>query len=321
MPDRQLLKEAMDWMLRLSASPTDRRLRQAAEAWRSSDPAHKDAWRQAERAWRAVAFAQPSGSAKSSDRPPATLVGPSPRRQRWPWITGAASIIAVMLLSLYIASFGPDLRADHATWTAEHRRVGLQDGTVVELGASTGLNVRFDERRRSVDLLAGEAFFSVVPDDARPFVVLAGGVSVLVTGTAFNVRVDADAVVVAVEHGSVEVAMASATPTVFRIQAGDQLVARHWTASVEQSIVSVTDVGAWRRYKLFVDNATVGDVVNELRRYDSAWVVVTDGDLLKRRVTGLYDLRDTAHALRVLVGPFGGEVRSVSPLLTVVSGP
>jgi transmembrane sensor len=71
---------------------------------------------------------------------------------------------------------------------------------------------------------------------------------------------------------------------------------------------------------MFVDGATVSEVIAELRRYDSGWIVVTDGNLLRQRVTGLYDLRDPVEALRVLVGPFGTQVRSISPLLTVVSG-
>lgn len=232
-----------------------------------------------------------------------------------------ASIVAVLVLSLYVPSFGVGTRADHATSTAEHRRIGLQDGTVVELGASTSLDVRFDERRRSVDLLTGEAFFSVAPGDARPFVVLARGVSILATGTAFDVRVDDGSVAVAVEHGSVEVAAAGAAePRPVSMRAGDRLVVRRQGGALEQGTIPASEVASWRRYKLFIDGATVGDVVDELRRYDSGWIVVTDGNLLRQQVTGLYDLRDPAEALRVLVGPFGAKVWSVSPLLTIVSG-
>lgn len=320
-PDRQLLKEAMDWMVSLSAAPADRRLHEAAETWRNSNPAHAAAWRQAERAWRAVAFARPDEPATSRDALPAGRLGAMPPRRRAYGMLAIASIVAVLALSLYVPSLGVGLRADHATSAAEHRRIDLQDGTVVELGAATALDVQFDERRRSTDLLTGEAFFSVSPGDPRPFVVLAHGVSILVTGTAFNVRVDDGAVAVAVEHGSVEVAAAgTTTPRPIHMRAGDQLVVKRQDGSFEQSTLPASEVASWRRYKLFIDGATVGDVVNELRRYDSGWIVVTDGNLLRQQVTGLYDLRDPAEALRVLVGPFGAKVSCVSPLLTIVSG-
>ena len=39
----------------------------------------------------------------------------------------------------------------------------------------------------------------------------------------------------------------------------------------------------------------------------------------RQRVTGVYDLADPDRALQALVQPFGGRVRSVSPVLRVLS--
>jgi transmembrane sensor len=310
-PDRQLLKEATDWMIRLSAAPSDRTLQEAADAWRQGDPAHALAWRQAERAWRAVGHAQPA-----EPMPRAQIASRRPAR----WMLAAASLLVILVVALYAPRFVTGLGADHATAAAEHRRIGLQDGTAIELGAATALDVRFDGQRRTVDLLAGEAFFSVARDDSRPFVVEARGVSVKVTGTAFNVRLLEESVAVAVEHGSVEVAAAgSLAAKPMRLEAGQQLAVGR-NGSVDLGTIPASEVAAWRRHKLFVDGATVADVIDELRRYGRGWIVVTDDGLLRQQVTGLYDLRDPAEALRVLVGPFNARVRTVTPLVTVVSG-
>lgn len=324
-PDREFLRQATDWMMRLSAAPADRALHDAAEAWRTSDPAHAVAWRQAERAWRAVAFATPAEA--TADEPGmlhVPLLAHPTRRRASRWAMAALSLLAVLVLSLYAPSLIMNFAADHVTAIAEHRSIGLQDGSVVELGAASALDVEFGETRRLVTLLAGEAFFDVKSGDARPFTVQAGDVSVVVTGTAFNVRLDEEAVAVAVEHGSVEVTLSrhapgTKIPVLRPLRAGDQLVVRS-DGSVEQTAVPVAEMGSWRRHRMFVDGATVSEVIAELRRYDSGWIVVTDGNLLRQRVTGLYDLRDPVEALRVLVGPFGTQVRSISPLLTVVSG-
>lgn len=334
-PDRELLRQATDWMMRLSAAPADRALHDAAEAWRTGAPAHAEAWRQAERAWRAVAFATPAEAtpreAKAGEPgllhfpPPAHPTPTHPSRVRVSrWAMTALSLLTVLVLSLYWPSLIMNFSADHATATAEHRSISLQDGSIVELGAASALDVEFGETRRLVTLRAGEAFFGVKPGDARPFTVRAGDVSVVVTGTAFNVRLDDKAVAVAVEHGSVEVSMSrhapgGKTPAQRQLRAGDQLVVRS-DGSVEQTTVPVTEMGSWRRYRMFVDGASISEVIAELRRYNSGWIVVTDGNLLRQRVTGLYDLRDPVEALRVLVGPFGTQVHSISPLLTVVSG-
>ena len=212
------------------------------------------------------------------------------------------------------------------TTTAEHRIVDLPDGSLAELGAASSLDVQFGDADRRVKLVSGEAFFNVKPDDPRPFMVQAGGVSVVVTGTAFNVRLGEEAVTVAVEQGSVEVKLPSERqgqeqgtkePVLRRLQAGEQLVARA-DGTIEKGPVSVAEAGSWRRHRPFVDGATVGDVVAQLRRYKRGWIVVTHGNVLRQRVTGLYDLRDPAEALRVLVGPLGTQVRSM-PLLIIVS--
>ncbi len=331
-PDRELLRQATDWMMRLSAAPADRALHDAAEAWRARDPAHAVAWQQAERAWRAVAFATPTeaqvdrATADEAALSKVLSVTRTPRTGTSRWMMVAVSLLAVLALSFSAPSLIMNLGADHSTGTAEHRSVDLQDGSTVELGAASAIGVEFSGTIRAVRLLRGEAFFSVKPGDARAFIVHAGEVSVVVTGTAFNVRIDEGAVIVLVEHGSVEVTMegiawgtGAKTPVLRTLKAGDQLVSRP-DGAIEQSIVPVAEAGSWRRHRLFVDGATVGEVINDLRRYDRGWIVVTDEALLRRRVTGLYDLREPTEALRVLVGPFRAQVRPVPPLLTVVSG-
>lgn len=311
--------------MRLSAASADRTLQDAAEAWRDSNPAHAVAWRQAERAWRAVAFATPT-EARVDEVGPSHITPPgrASRFRTSRWMMAAVSLLAMLALSFYTPSLVMNFGADHSTATAEHRSVGLQDGSTVELGAASAIGVEFNSSSRAVRLLKGEAFFSVKPGDARAFTVRAGEVSVVVTGTAFNVRLDEGAVAVLVEHGSVDVTVPgqgarASVPIRRSLKAGDQLVSRP-DGSIEQNIVPVAEAGSWRHHRLFVEGATVGEVINDLRRYDRGWIVVTDEALLRRRVTGLYDLRDPAEALRVLVGPFGAQVRAVPPVLTVVSG-
>lgn len=65
----------------------------------------------------------------------------------------------------------------------------LSDGTRVFLNSDSRLTypVAFGEGRREV-VLEGEAYFDVVKDEKRPFVVKTGDLSVRVLGTAFNVK-------------------------------------------------------------------------------------------------------------------------------------
>jgi transmembrane sensor len=238
----------------------------------------------------------------------------------------AVSLLLALALSIYLPSVVLRLGVDHVTTTAEHRTVDLPDGSVVELGAASALDVQFSDSTRLVKLRSGEAFFNVKLGAAPPFTVKAGGVSIVVTGTAFNVRLADEAVSVAVETGSVETTMPPAEtpqgtmePVVRRLAAGEQLVARA-DGTIEQGPVSPAEAGAWRRHRAYADGATVGDTIAHLRRYHGGLIVVTDANLLRQRFSGFYDLRDPVGSLRTVVGPFGAQVRPVSALI-IVSGP
>lgn len=308
-----LIEQATDWLLRLEDAPADSRVRAAAAAWRDAAPAHAQAWQRAERAYRLISARNPAGRTA-----PAVVPIARPRRKRPLWVAGVAAALAACLMLVYLPDLTLQLQADVVTRTAEARDVTLEDGSVVQLAPRTALSVRFSDERRSVALLAGQAFFSVQPNAARPFDVTAGDVTVTVVGTAFDVRVSDETLVVGVQQGTVDVRSARSTT---RLRAGDQLAIRRQQGGQQQTKVPPDEVAAWRDRRLFVEDMTVADVVDELRRYTPGWIVLTDDALARRQVTGLYDLRHPDRALRALVGPFGGTVREVTPMLQIVSGP
>lgn len=314
-----LIAEATDWLLRLEEAPADPALRAAAEAWRTADPGHGRAWQRAERAYRLMMQAPAASAAVPTARLAAVPVGrtASPRK----WFYGAAALAACLLLL-----FGPvllrHLQADVVTGTAELRQVTLPDGTVVELAAQSALEVKFTAERRTVALLAGQAFFNVATQASRPFEVHAADLTIAVIGTAFDVHLLAGATTVAVQHGVVQVRSARSDGAMTaRLVAGDQLTVGHRSDAVRRAGVAPEEVAAWRDHRLFVEGATVGDVVDELRRYNSGWIVVADQSLARQQVTGLFDLHDPDRALRMLIAPFGGHLREITPFLKVVSGP
>lgn len=307
-PPDPLTREAIDWLIRLDEAPDDADLRAAAEKWRRAAPERALAWSRAEKAWAWLGDPVPD---------PVAPVQVSTGRR---WLAGAAAAIAAALLVLWLPSMLTNVRADFATATAELRRVVLEDGSTIELGPQTALDVRFSESRRTVALLAGEAFFDVTSNQARPFEVRAGDLTVRVTGTAFDVRLLGDSLDVGVKRGSVEVSTAVAAFPV-GLGPGDRLTVDRRSGVVRRGSVPPDDVGSWREHRMFVEKATVAEVVDVLRRYHSGWIVLADDSLARQQVAGSYDLRDPDQALRILVGPFGGHVREVTPLLRIVSGP
>lgn len=317
-PTDLIFTAAMDRLLRLQASPEDASLRADITAWCNADPAHARAWRRAQETWNAVAEVPPAHIAEWPVRKPAVT-----RAGRWPRLrlaaaTGAA--IAACLLLLFVPGLLPGLHADHATRTAELREIVLADGSRVSLAPRSSLDVRLGAGRRDADLLEGEAFFEVAADPDRPFVVAAAGVEVAVVGTAFDVRVSRTTVAVAVRNGLVDVRNDGKAAPV-RLAAGDRVVVDRATRRLQRDRIEPGEVASWRDGRLFVDGATVADVVDMLGRYSTGWIVVADSRLAKQQVTGLFDLNDIDRALAALVQPFGGRVQTVTPLLQILSAP
>lgn len=311
----RVLQAAMDWLLRVQEAPGDPLLRRQVEAWRAADPEHAAAWARAEQAWGLVAEVPPT---RVADWPAARR----PARRAHGWRLGLAGLaLAACLMLLFVPVLMNDW-ADHATAVAETRSITLQDGSRVSLGPRSAIDTDFAAGDRKVTLLAGEAFFEVTPDSRRPFVVMAGGVAVTVVGTAFDVRLSRASVSVAVQHGFVDVRSGpNSSASGLRIGTGEKVKVDRATRRLEQGTIDPLEVASWREGRMFVNGATVGEVVEDLQRYRSGWIVVPDQRLASQRITGLFDLDDSDRALTALVEPFNGRVQSVTPLLQILLSP
>lgn len=303
--------------MRIEAAPQDAALRADLEHWIETSTAHRAAYDSVLRMWRLADGLPKRQVAQSSSLLP--IVRSVNRRSRTRRMIGvAAAALAACLMLFFLPSIQLRLEADHLTGTAELQSVKLQDGSTVDLDAGSAIAVDFDANRREVTLLSGQAFFEVV-STGRPFVVRAGDVTVSVTGTAFAVRVWAEAVTVAVQSGVVEVDHGGQPAA--RLIKGQGLRVSRTDGRVVRSEIAAEDVASWRDRRLVVDGATVGDIVEELRRHHNGVIVLRGADLAARRVSGVFDLRRPVEALRAVARTQHGSVSEVTPYLLVVSTP
>ncbi|WP_137389559.1 FecR family protein [Rhodoligotrophos defluvii] len=312
------LEEATDWLLRLKDVPDDPALSRDFASWLNQSSEHRAAWQRANQAWQLLgeipASPHPADSRRKADATPAS---------RAPLLASFISVAAIaLLLALAYPVLTRHWHADYVTPTGESRRVALADGSVIELGADSAIDVDLATAQRRATLLSGEAFFEIAKDPARPFQVLASGVEVSVTGTAFNVRLSSSTAEVEVSEGSVAVSTSlhDRMETV-RVAPNEMVAVDLATRTMTKAEIEADDIAAWRAGRLFVRDASIGSVIEQIRRYHSAWIAIPDSRLADKKVTGLYDLHDPDRALRALVRPYGGKVREISPYLRIVSGP
>ena len=116
----------------------------------------------------------------------------------------AVSIIFSVLFISRQTNVPPDEPLLVATAIGKYREVELSDGTMVKLNTASQIEITYDKQKRKVRLLSGEAFFDVVPNPTRPFLVYAGENYIRVVGTAFVVRLIEKDFEVTVIKGRVE---------------------------------------------------------------------------------------------------------------------
>jgi len=319
---RQAFREATDWFILLQEEPADPDLRRRFDAWRDASPLNAEAWAATERTSEVAAAMTPA----HADEWQSAVARRRAERPTSRWsrrgigLSLAATALAACIALIAAPPMILRLQSDHVTGTAELRTLELPDGSKVTLGPASAVALAFSAGERRLRLLEGEAFFEVVRDPARPFRVETDKVEASVLGTSFDVRLDAQAVTVAVQEGVVTVALRNADgPPAERIEAG-QAIRVSQGGRLERSNEPPQQIAAWRKGQLLSHDRPLREAVDQLRRYYAGTIVLTDDALAGRTVTGVYNLADPEEALRGIVQAHGGKVRRITPWVLVVSG-
>jgi transmembrane sensor len=234
---------------------------------------------------------------------------PAQSRSKLPLALAAASVL--VLFCGYLAWNHLEARAttqDYVSAVAQNRDFTLSDGSTVVLGGASRLTTRFSKGERHVELGAGEAFFQVVHNTQRPFVVTAGNVSIRDAGTAFDVRRTGQYVTIAVTQGRVQIADnggvsgSSATgsnatgsnatgPSTTSTGSLEAVAGQLVSYDPATSAMSVTSIApeqatAWRSDRLEFINEPLGVVVANVNRYSTRPVHIADADLQTLTFTG-----------------------------------
>lgn len=165
----------------------------------------------------------------------------------------------------------------------------LPDGSHVRLGAESSIRyaAAFDEPTRTVEL-RGTAYFEVVHDPARPFLVhVRNGVTTRVLGTRFVVLAypENPRVEVAVAEG--RVALSSGTPSEHEVEIGAGQVGqvgRDGAPSVAND-TSLDAHFAWMRGLLVLKDQPLAEALVELGRWYDVQLKVEDSHLAARRIS------------------------------------
>lgn len=344
-PDRQDPTDAAAaWFLKLRNGEISEDIAEY-QAWLASDPEHVKLIADVRSAWDMVgehATAPEMITARSE----ALADGARAARSRWrrwnSWGAGskaiaamlAAVVIAAPITAAYLNDWF-DLRPSAATQNyqttiGKTRVLTLADNSRVSLDASSHLTVRYTTENRDLTLVQGQAHFDVAKDHLRPFRVRAGDRLVTATGTAFNVELIDDDVLVTLIEGEVVVtddappvdsrrAERTATsfpgdrpPALHTLKPGQQLVASAGAGTIVNEAANLQKTTAWRSGKVILENDPLSIAVARVNRYSQIRIRVADRQLDEMTVSGVFDAGDTDGFLEALEAYFPIKARRPS---------
>ncbi|MEM1187570.1 MAG: FecR domain-containing protein [Pseudomonadota bacterium] len=323
---QKLIREALHWRTVIEDPEVSDTQLASFRRWLAISEDHAWAYDYAQSFWRALATtrdayeaAENAGRAASRENRLWHAYGPILGRLRARPAYVAAAGLTSLCFALVIGGavmfgsreFSNTQVLELSTAYGEVRRFTLEDGSSLTLGAKSRAVVRLERAQRRVDLLAGDAYFDVTPQPSRPFGVRAGSLRIDVTGTEFDVQLNAADTHLAVNEGRVVVShLGRAKPSAGTdvgdapkdklLGAGEAVI-----ASLDGGLGAVTNVdtmtiGAWRKNRLVYAQTPLAEVLGDIERYQELDIRFLTADVAPHSVTGSFDATDTSGLLSSL---------------------
>ncbi|NII29790.1 DUF4974 domain-containing protein [Pseudoflavitalea sp. X16] len=179
-----------------------------------------------------------------------------------------------------------------STAKGETYSLTLADGSRVWLNAASSVRfpVAFTGRERRVEI-AGEAFFKVAKDRARPFIASVNGMDVRALGTEFNINAypDEPAIKTTLVEGAVKVT----TPQRSRILAPGQQSLFTGDGHLEMDKhINIEEVIAWKEGVFHFESADLKAILRQFARWYNVEIIY-EGPVKNRKFFGVVNRNNT----------------------------
>lgn len=232
------------------------------------------------------------------------------------WLKIAASLVLISTCSWlgYHYFKTPEMMTIQTAATID--TVVLPDGSEVKLNKYSVLNYpeRFKGDKREIYLSKGEAFFTVTPDDEKPFIIQTEDIKIRVVGTSFNVKCGADETEVIVATGKVKVTQKNEE---INLKPGEKVTAYHQNMKLQKQPVA-DQLYNYYFTKTFVANGTpLWRMVEVLNEAYGVTIVIQNDSLKKLQLTSTFKNESLDQILRVLQETFNLKISKENNLIII----
>ncbi len=219
-----------------------------------------------------------------------------PQRRIGFYLRAVAAAIVLVIAGVWVFQYlnrGRSMEFATENAIADNR---LPDGSQVAMNqySLVKFSPKADKKYRRVEL-AGDAFFEVQRDTARPFVITAQDIEIEVLGTAFYVdaREDQPQIQVIVQSGTVSV---SAGTQQVILSADEIAIYDKATGALTERANDDLNYMAWRTGVLVFETADLESVVFDLNRRFHSNISIANPELRSCEITATYE-QDSLEAI------------------------
>jgi transmembrane sensor len=318
----EVTRRAAEWVVQLRTADGAANCEAEFAAWLCASPLHVREYLAAMEVWQCLS--DPTVLTESSRdelvnqaRPAGLVEFPSPegsqapvaepQRTRRPLAVLAATVL--LSVALICAGWCYLRPTEITTALGEQRSAVLPDHSIVELNTQSAVRIAYTSHERRIELVRGEAFFDVMKDPNRPFIVSTELATARALGTRFTVYKAPSGTVVTVAEGRVLVRYIGRTDDsvsghpapidTVEVVPGTQADATPGRP-VQVHAVDVNRSLAWRDRRLIFAGETLANVVTEFNRYNWPRLQIVDPGLLNERISGVFGANDPQSLLDFL---------------------
>jgi transmembrane sensor len=222
------------------------------------------------------------------------------------WSASAAAVVLLTLLAWHKMQTVPEVRMQTVSAPfGQTVSILLSDGSKLWLnsGSTVTFPKIFDERIREVTLKNGQAFFDVVHESKRHFIVHTKTLDVTVLGTSFDIKAyDNDGQAkVSVKSGKVGVSLRQKPeqPAVMLLP-DKQFVVQNKKMEFHIQEISAPSIATWKDSRTTLEDEFLSEVFHALERKYSQHIIVENENLAAKKISVTLDNQPLTDVLKVL---------------------
>ncbi len=246
------------------------------------------------------------------------------RKIFFPWSIAAIFLLVSSLVTGYFFMMSrPQI---YETAQAQHQDITLPDNSLVNLNAESRLQIQFgfNQKHRRVHL-EGEAFFDIQHAD-QPFIIETGEIITRVVGTRFNIKYRQQFYELSVISGLVTVQLpvhddGIQQDTIIKVNPGELLKAGPEQFQLFSEAITGLQQAAWQEKRLFFFQTPLINVLQEIERQFSLAIKVTDSNLYREQISGLFNMENQQTLLESIALVLGCQYRQKDKTVTLSPAP